>query len=109
MVCVAECYTVSGLLVYHAPLCGFLVLGLTPTSIDLSALGMTNCTQYETLDSTTFFLAAAPSATRTVSVPDHPGLVGMALRSQVAVLAPGVHPFGAAVTNAVAIVLGSFE
>ena len=87
---------------------GFLVLGLTPLAVDLSGLGMTGCTQYETIDSSTFFLAAAPGASRSINIPNAQNLVGFALRAQVAVLAAGINPFGIAATNALAISVGTY-
>jgi hypothetical protein len=87
---------------------GFLVLGLTPASINLSGLGMTNCTQYETIDSATFFVASPPSVIQPLAIPNQTWLVGFALRAQVAVLAAGITPLGVAATNAVAITIGNY-
>ena len=86
----------------------FLVLGLNAVSIDLSGLGMTGCTQYETLDTSIFFLAAAPSTDRSINIPSSANFVGFAMRAQVAALAPGINPFGVAATNALAITVGTF-
>lgn len=101
-------FTLSAIDLPAATLLGLLVLGLTPVSIDLSGLGMPGCTLYETLDATLAFPAASPSANQSINIPNATTLVGFAMRAQVAVLVPGINPFGFVTTNAVAVTVGTF-
>lgn len=89
-------------------LASFLVLGLNQVTIPLDGLGMTGCTQYLTLDSSTFHPVANPWTVCNLFFPNNPRLIGATFEAQGADFAPGVNPFGVAVTNGATIVIGNY-
>lgn len=87
---------------------GVLVLGLAPISpaIDLGVLGMPTCPLRVSLDLTQQFFGAANVATIPIAVPASPSLAGAPLYSQALSFDPLLNPFGFAISDAAAIVIG---
>jgi hypothetical protein len=74
--------------------------------IDLTALGMLNCSQYVGLDSVLVFLPVAGTGTMALSIPNNPGFAGLHVFSQGAAFVAGVNPLGALSSNGVNLKLG---
>ena len=86
----------------------FLILGFNQLNVPLAGLGMPGCTQYLSLDSTTFFPVTGGATLPTLNLPNAPSLAGYTVFSQAAEFAPGVNPFGVAASNGGRITLGLF-
>ncbi len=86
----------------------FLVLGLTPVTLDLTPLGATGCTQYQTADSTAFYLATPPAHNVGIGIPNNAALIGMVVNAQAATFAPGINTLGVITTNGGVITVGTF-
>jgi hypothetical protein len=89
-----------------APL-GATLLGLAELSppLDLSGLGMTNCSQYGTIDASQVWVAVGGTGSTAFGLPANPAFAGLVLISQAAVLAPGLNPTGALTSNGLRLVL----
>lgn len=87
----------------------FLFLGFTsygPTGIDLTAVGMPGCFQWNSLSSTLVYLASGPTVTAAITVPNNPSLGGLFLHNQAAALAPGLNALGVIASNGATLRLG---
>jgi hypothetical protein len=74
--------------------------------LDLGFLGMPGCNLYQALD--VMYSFATPSSTASFAwpVPNVPAAAGLVIRTQSAVLTPGVNAFGFATANAVDLLIG---
>ena len=73
---------------------------------DLTGIQMTGCTLYTNIVVAVPLSNIGGSATWTLAVPNHPGLLGLALYQQAFVADSGANPFGATTTNAGEALLG---
>ncbi|HEX6811384.1 MAG TPA: hypothetical protein VF384_07165 [Planctomycetota bacterium] len=88
-------------------LIGLTILGMTEytAGIDLAFLGMPTCRLHASLDATAVFVPAASTASTPFPIPALPSLAGTIVRSQSAVLAPGINAFGFVTSNGLRLVL----
>jgi hypothetical protein len=79
-----------------------------PLPLSLASYGMPGCWLYTSVDELRFAAALGSTASLPVAVPPDPGLVGLTVFVQALVPQAAVNPFGAVVSNASRIVVGSF-
>lgn len=84
----------------------FGVLGNARSSLDLTAIGMTGCMLHTNIVVAVPLTSIGGSATWSLLLPAHPGLLGLSLFQQVLIADPGVNPFGATMSNAGEAVVG---
>ena len=89
-------------------LLGVSILSFQPLvpPLDLGALGMPGCALYQPLDVLEIFLVQNGTGATALAVPNAPGLAGLVVQSQAAVLAPGVTAFDFATTNGLVLTVG---
>ncbi len=85
----------------------FGVLGFSDTDfgglglpVDLGAIGMTGCTLYTSIETSTQLTQAASVATWTLLIPNDAGLLGLRFYQQAILADPGANPLGATASNA---------
>ena len=88
---------------------GISILSLTQYSpgVDLTFLGMPNCTLYAGLDVMNTFPTPGTSASVPWLVPNTPSASGLLVMNQSAVIKVGINPFGFVTTNGLQLLLGS--
>lgn len=92
-------------------LVGLLVLGTQsfPAGVPLAGLGMPNCAAYLSLDATLAFVPTGMSTTlNMLTIPGNLTFLGFPLHAQLAVLDPGITPFGLAASNGGTLTLGLY-
>lgn len=89
---------------------GAVIFGLVKhdPGIGLGGFGMTGCFQLLSLDAQAVFLPVGGAATQNFTVPNNPAFAGVFVRSQSAVLAPGVNAAGAITSNAIELAIDVF-
>lgn len=87
---------------------GFMLLGFFPVfpGLDLGGFGMAGCHQYVTPIATTFFLVSGGTASVHFVIPANPGLNGLPVVAQSAVLSGGLNPTGVLTSNGLCVRLG---
>jgi hypothetical protein len=89
-------------------LIGLMVLGTTqyPTGIDLSVIGMPDCSLYASLDTLLSFPISGATTPFGFAVPSTPGLAGVLIQAQAATVTPGANPLGIFSSNGLELLLG---
>jgi hypothetical protein len=88
---------------------GLLFLGFTPVlpGIDLGIVGMPGCSQYVVPVVNVFFLVSGATSSTPLSIPANPGLTGLQVEAQSAILFPGLNAAGILSSNGVCMHIGS--
>ncbi len=89
-------------------LIGVLILGFGQVNpgVDLTFLGMPDCSLYATLDTQVPFPLAGPLTSLPIGIPATPTLAGFQFFSQAATFTPAANTFGFLSSNGVALTLG---
>jgi hypothetical protein len=89
-------------------LIGLMVLGTIsyPNGIDLTPIGMPNCSLYASLDALLSYPLTGPTTPFSFPIPPTPGLAGLLIETQAATLTPGVNAMGLCASNGLELLLG---
>ncbi|MCA8953446.1 MAG: PKD domain-containing protein [Planctomycetes bacterium] len=94
---------------------GILMIGVSdtispfgPLPLPLGPFGMPGCTAYASPDANVLMLGAGGSAQFTLALPNNPTFAGIHYYMQTLVLDPGVNAQGAVVSDAIALLTGTF-